>query len=113
MAIFPEDESRGSGLRFSTLDGWWCEGYTAEIGWVIGSDAVYENPQEQDLLESGAIYEILEGEVIPMFYDQESDGLPRQWIKRMKEFQPSEGSPAGGSADSLVGPRQTAFTVTS
>ncbi len=71
-------------LNVSTLDGWWVEGYTPETGWAIGSGEIYENPVEQDEVESGALYDILEQDVIPMFYDRGPDGLPRRWIARMK-----------------------------
>ena len=72
-------------LNLSTLDGWWCEGYSPDVGWVIGSDAIFDDADEQDQLQSGALYEILEQEIIPMFYNRSADGTPRQWIKRMKQ----------------------------
>jgi len=71
-------------LNLSTLDGWWCEGYDPEVGWGIGSGEEYSDPALQDQLESGALYETLEQEVVPMFYDRGRDGLPRRWIARMK-----------------------------
>ena len=71
-------------LNLSTLDGWWCEGYDPEVGWVIGSGEEYNDPGQQDMLESGALYEILEQEIVPTFYDRGRDGLPRRWIARMK-----------------------------
>jgi len=79
-------------LNLSTFDGWWCEGYSPDVGWVIGSEAVYDDPAEQDRLESGALYEILEREVIPMFYDQTRSGMPKQWIQRMKQSLKALGS---------------------
>lgn len=71
-------------LNVSTLDGWWCEGYSPDVGWVIGSGETYDDHEEQDRLESGALYEILEQEVVPLFYDRGRDLLPRKWIARMK-----------------------------
>jgi len=71
-------------LHVSTLDGWWCEGYSPEVGWVIGSGEEYHNPQEQDAVESGALYDLLEQEIVPMFYDRGRDGLPRRWLELMK-----------------------------
>ena len=71
-------------LQLSTLDGWWCEGYSPEIGWTIGSGEVYDNPEEQDSVESGALYDILEREIVPMFYERGRDGLPRRWLRLMK-----------------------------
>lgn len=71
-------------LNMSTLDGWWCEGYTPEGGWVIGAGETYEDPDYQDIVESQAIYNMLENEVIPLFYTRSADNLPRAWIRRMK-----------------------------
>lgn len=71
-------------LNFSTLDGWWCEGYTPEGGWVIGTGETYEDAGYQDMVESQAIYNILQNEIIPLFYSRSSDNLPRAWIHRMK-----------------------------
>jgi len=71
-------------LNLSVLDGWWCEGFTPDGGWAIGSGENYEDPAYQDMVESQAIYNILENEVIPLFYTRSADNLPRAWIKRMK-----------------------------
>lgn len=71
-------------LNMSTLDGWWCEGYTPEGGWAIGAGECYEDNDYQDLVESQAIYDMLENEVIPLFYTRSPDNLPRPWIRRVK-----------------------------
>ncbi|MBN2272154.1 MAG: alpha-glucan family phosphorylase [Sedimentisphaerales bacterium] len=71
-------------LNMSTLDGWWCEGYTPDGGWVIGGGEGYDNPDYQDLVESQALYNMLENEVIPLFYTRSVDNLPRAWIRRVK-----------------------------
>jgi starch phosphorylase len=71
-------------MNLSTLDGWWCEGYRQDGGWAIGSGEVYPDAEYQDTLESQSLYEILEKEVIPLFYTRSVDGLPRAWIQRMK-----------------------------
>ena len=71
-------------LNISVLDGWWAEAYQPHIGWAIGHGEEYEDPEYQDEIESQAIYDLLEREVIPLFYDRSDDGLPRAWIKRMK-----------------------------
>ncbi|MBM3708667.1 MAG: glycosyltransferase family 1 protein, partial [Actinobacteria bacterium] len=73
-------------INMSILDGWWHEAYTPEIGWAIGGEENYENPDDQDKIESNAIYDILEKEVIPLFYDTGNNGIPRKWIARMKEI---------------------------
>jgi starch phosphorylase len=71
-------------LNMSTLDGWWCEGYTPEGGWAIGAGQSYEDDDYRDRFESLAIYNILENEVIPLFYTRSADNLPRAWIRRVK-----------------------------
>ncbi|MFC1737813.1 alpha-glucan family phosphorylase [Planctomycetota bacterium] len=72
-------------LNMSTLDGWWCEGYSTQRGWVIGAgEEDYEDPAYQDIVESQSIYNILENEVVPLFYTRSADNLPRAWIHRMK-----------------------------
>ncbi|UCC96390.1 MAG: alpha-glucan family phosphorylase [Phycisphaerales bacterium] len=71
-------------LNMSTADGWWCEGYTRGGGWVIGAGESYEDSDYQDLVESQAIYDMLENEVVPLFYTRTADNLPRAWIRRVK-----------------------------
>jgi len=72
------------GLNMSVLDGWWPEAYDGGNGWAIGDGQVYEDPEYQNYVEGEAIYELLEKEIVPMFYDRTADGLPRRWIARMK-----------------------------
>ena len=72
------------GLNFSILDGWWDEAYNREVGWKIGDRDNYQDQDYQDELESRQIYETLEKEMIPMFYDRGEDKLPRNWIAMMK-----------------------------
>jgi starch phosphorylase len=72
-------------LNISIPDGWWCEAENlGENGWSIGKGEAYDDVEEQDLIESQALYEILEQEVAPMFYNRGKEGLPREWIGRMK-----------------------------
>ena len=72
-------------LNISIPDGWWCEAEgLGENGWSIGKGEMYDTTEEQDLVESAALYEILENEVVPMFYNRGRDGLPREWIARVK-----------------------------
>lgn len=72
------------GLNFSVLDGWWDEGYNPDLGWKIGSGEEYDNLEYQDELESRLIYETLEKEIVPTFYQRGEDKLPRKWIAMMK-----------------------------
>jgi len=73
------------GLNLSILDGWWVEGYDYNHGWAIGAGEDYDDPNYQDEVESKALFDVLENDIIPLFYKLSSDGLPRQWIARMKE----------------------------
>lgn len=77
--------SANGALNISIPDGWWCEAEVlGENGWSIGRGETYADPSDQDMVESEALYEILEKEVVPMFYERGSDGIPRRWISRMK-----------------------------
>ncbi len=71
-------------LHMSILDGWWAEGYSPGAGWAIGAGEEYEDTEYQDEIESRAMYELLEREVIPAFYARTRDGTPREWIRMMK-----------------------------
>ena len=72
-------------LNISIPDGWWCEAESlAENGFSIGKGETYDSIDEQDLVESEALYEILEQEVVPIFYEHGRDNMPREWIARMK-----------------------------
>jgi starch phosphorylase len=78
-------------LNCSILDGWWAEGYGPEVGWAIGSGEEYQDEELQDRIESEALYDLLEHEIVPLFYLRGRDGLPREWIKRMKASMKSVG----------------------
>ncbi|MBI5397336.1 MAG: alpha-glucan family phosphorylase [Verrucomicrobia bacterium] len=71
-------------LNVSTLDGWWCEVEQADNGWSIGHGEDYTDPNYQDEVESRALYDLLEKEIVPLFYERGADGLPRRWIAMMK-----------------------------
>lgn len=72
------------GLNFSVLDGWWDEGYDPEVGWKIGNGEEYLDLEYQNEVEASQLYETLEKEIAPLFYDRSSDKLPRNWISKMK-----------------------------
>lgn len=94
----PQEASGTSGMKaqangvlnVSTLDGWWDEAWQigldagAEVGWAIGKGESYQDPGYQDQVEAEALYELLEREIVPAFYERRADGLPRKWIDRMK-----------------------------
>lgn len=90
----PREASGTSGMKaamnglpnLSVLDGWWDEADYARTGWAIGHGENYEDPNYQDEVEANALYELLEKEVIPLFYDhRDQDGLPRPWVAKMKD----------------------------
>jgi glycogen phosphorylase len=72
-------------LNLSVLDGWWCEGWTEDRGWRIGSDTECADPNYGDVVDSQSLYNILENEVIPCFYDHRAGGMPARWIRMIKE----------------------------
>ncbi|OQY32665.1 MAG: hypothetical protein B6243_07225, partial [Anaerolineaceae bacterium 4572_5.2] len=72
-------------LNFSVLDGWWREGYNGHNGWAIGDETDYENHDLQDQMDAESLYNTLENEIIPLYYDRSSGNLPVEWIARMKE----------------------------
>lgn len=71
-------------LNVSVLDGWWCEGYAPDCGWAIGDGEEYPDPAYQDAVEAQALYNLLEEEVVPCFYDRSSGEIPRRWVAMMK-----------------------------
>jgi glucan phosphorylase len=71
-------------LNVSILDGWWCEGYSPERGWRIGNGEEYQDHNYQDAVESQALYNIIENEVAPLYYDRTAGGTPKAWLKMMK-----------------------------
>ena len=72
------------GLNLSILDGWWVEGYDGDNGWAIGAGEEYSDLTLQDDVESRALYDLIEQDLVPLFYTRGNDGLPRGWIRRMK-----------------------------
>ncbi|MBK7934285.1 MAG: alpha-glucan family phosphorylase [Acidobacteria bacterium] len=71
-------------LNFSILDGWWIEGYNGENGFAIGdlSDDLTED--QMDIADAESLYSTLENELIPAYYSLDQNGLPSQWIAKMK-----------------------------
>ncbi|TWT39380.1 alpha-glucan family phosphorylase [Blastopirellula retiformator] len=71
------------GLNCSILDGWWAEAHDGANGFAIGNGRVHSSVERQDERDGAYLYQVLENEVIPLFYDRDADGLPHEWIKRM------------------------------
>jgi phosphorylase/glycogen(starch) synthase len=71
-------------LNFSVLDGWWAEGYTHDAGWALPKERTYENQDFQNQLDSELIYGIFENEIVPSFYHRNEEGLPVEWLAKIK-----------------------------
>lgn len=71
-------------INFSILDGWWFEGYNGENGWAIGNTNVYKTFEAQDNADSQSIYDTLENEIIPTYFDRDNNNVPHSWVKIMK-----------------------------
>jgi starch phosphorylase len=71
-------------LNVSVLDGWWAEAYHRDLGWAIGRGEEYTDEGLQDYVESNALYDLFEKDLIPTFYERGQDGIPRGWLMRMK-----------------------------
>ena len=85
----PKEASGTSGMKaamngvmnFSVLDGWWAEGYRPDAGWALPLERTYENQELQNELDAETIYNTLESEIIPTFFDtDEKTGLPEKWV---------------------------------
>ena len=72
-------------LNFSVLDGWWAEGYNGMNGWAIGTEDEYESNEAQDNADALSLYETLENEIIPKFYNRSEPAMPSpEWMIMMK-----------------------------
>jgi len=89
----PQEASGTSGMKavfngalnISVLDGWWYEGFKPNVGWTIGKGEEYKDSELQDEVESNALYDLLEKDVVPMFYSGTVNGKSREWVRYMKE----------------------------
>lgn len=74
-----------STINFSVLDGWWNEGFNGKNGWAFGDNEDFDSLDELDSWDSDELYDILENEIVPLYYSRNSSGLPVRWIRIMKE----------------------------
>jgi starch phosphorylase len=73
------------GINLSELDGWWAEAYTPEVGWALGDGMEHGDDPAIDAIEAEQLYNILEQQVVPEFYNRNEKGIPTRWTSRMRE----------------------------
>jgi glycogen phosphorylase len=71
-------------LNLSILDGWWDEMFDGENGWAISSAEGYEDLARRDAVEAGSLFDLLERQVVPLYYDRFEGPVPRRWVRRIK-----------------------------
>jgi starch phosphorylase len=71
------------GLNLSELDGWWAEAWSPEVGWALGDGQEHLEP-EWDAVETDRLFELLERQVVPEFYERDAEGVPRAWVARIR-----------------------------
>ncbi|HEY9725620.1 MAG TPA: alpha-glucan family phosphorylase [Chroococcales cyanobacterium] len=89
----PREASGTSGMKasmngspnLSILDGWWDEADYVRTGWPIGHGETYDDPEYEDQVEANALYDLLEQDVVPLFYNRDGEGIPRGWVAKMKD----------------------------
>ena len=79
-----EKASANGVVNFSVLDGWWAEAYNETNGWAIGTHASYISYEEQDKADSNSMYHTLENKIIPAYYNQDKNGVSKDWLTYMK-----------------------------
>jgi glucan phosphorylase len=71
-------------LNLSVMDGWWAEAYREDCGWCLSKERVYDNDNDQDDFDAETLYNILEHEVIPEYFEKNTQGIPEKWIAKIK-----------------------------
>lgn len=72
-------------LHLSVRDGWWYEGYNGANGWAISNEPKAADPEEEDRADAESLYNLLENEIVPLYYERDRDGVPRGWMRFVKE----------------------------
>ena len=80
-----QKSAMNGGLNFSILDGWWIEGYNGTNGFSIGELNVGDDQEKIDAEDAESLYQVLENEIVPAFYEKDETGLPTEWTRRMKD----------------------------
>jgi starch phosphorylase len=73
------------GINLSELDGWWAEAYSLEVGWALGDGQEHGDDPAWDAAEANALYNLLERELVPEFYNRDEKGIPKAWVERIRE----------------------------
>jgi len=73
------------GINLSELDGWWVEAYNPEVGWALGDGLEHGYDPALDREEAESLYTILEQQVIPEFYDRNTENIPSTWVKKVRK----------------------------
>lgn len=71
-------------VNLSVKDGWWLEGYREGAGWALTEKRTYQNQEYQDQLDAATIYNLLENEIVPLYFDKDKKGISKGWIKVIK-----------------------------
>ena len=72
-------------MQFSVLDGWWVEGYKEGAGWMLPMERSFTDQRFQDELDAEMIYNTIEDQIVPMYYDRSEDGVPHRWVDAVKK----------------------------
>ena len=72
-------------MQFSVLDGWWVEGYKEGAGWMLPMERTYADQRFQDELDAEMIYNTIEEQIVPLYYDRAEDGVPHRWVNAVKK----------------------------
>ncbi|MBR5586176.1 MAG: alpha-glucan family phosphorylase [Alistipes sp.] len=72
-------------MQFSVLDGWWVEGYKEGAGWMLPMERTYADQRFQDELDAEMIYNTIEEQIVPLYYDRSEDGVPHRWVNSVKK----------------------------
>jgi glucan phosphorylase len=71
-------------LNLSVLDGWWAEGFRPQAGWALQEERTYSDQRYQDELDAETIYNLIENEIVSLYFNRNEKGIPTQWVKYVK-----------------------------
>ena len=71
-------------LNFSTLDGWYAEAYSPDMGWTLPPHSIHDDKEFQNEMDSEALYQIIEHEILPLYEDKNKEDIPVKWVAKIK-----------------------------